>query len=362
MAQRIPQLDGVRGIAILLVLVHNLKAFTFPPLSYLTTYGWMGVDLFFVLSGFLITGILLDSKPSEKYFKNFYVRRCLRIWPLYYAVLLSIFVFLPLVWHQQAHDIFQRAHPWWSYFFYLQNFLLADPLGGFGPLGVTWSLSVEELFYLVWPLVVRFLGTSQLRWVAWAIILASPVLRLFLSMRHVLIYSNPFCRLDGMMAGALLALYVRKSGIRPARFVNHAWAMLAGALVLAIASEQLSFRWLTFSMAVAMFAALVFLALFSPSAWLRTVLTGRFLVFTGTISYGLYLLHKFPYDFLKALRFQLHPTVTFLLAVPGAYLLAILSWNLLERPFLKLKTLFEDAPAKTPAVLETHLQSRSEAS
>jgi len=138
--------------------------------------------------------------------------------------------------------------------------------------------------------------------------------------------------------------------------------MLAGALVLAIASEQLSFRWLTFSMAVAMFAALVFLALFSPSAWLRTVLTGRFLVFTGTISYGLYLLHKFPYDFLKALRFQLHPTVTFLLAVPGAYLLAILSWNLLERPFLKLKTLFEDAPAKTPAVLETHLQSRSEAS
>ena len=171
---------------------------------------------------------------------------------------------------------------------------------------MTWSLSVEELFYLVWPLLVRFLGTTQLGWVVRAIILASAALRLFLSMRHVLIHSNPFCRLDGMMAGALLALYVRKPGIRPARFVNHAWAMLAGAIVLAIASEQLSFRWFTFSMAVAMFAAFLFLTPFSPSAWLRTVLTGRFLVFTGTISYGLYQLH-IPYDFLKALRFHCIP-------------------------------------------------------
>jgi peptidoglycan/LPS O-acetylase OafA/YrhL len=242
MTQRIPQPDVVRGIAILLVLVHNLNAFTVRPFSYLTTYGWMGVDLFFVLSGFLITGILLDSKQSARFFTNFYARRCLRIWPLYYVVFLSIFVVLPLLWHQQAHDIFQRAHPWWSYFFYLQNFFVAQPLKSFGALGVTWSLAVEELFYLVWPLFVRFLGLTQLRWVAWCIILGSPALRLFLSNRHVLIYSNPFCRLDGMMAGALLALYVRKPGIQPNSFTNYVWAMLVCALCFAIASEQLSLR------------------------------------------------------------------------------------------------------------------------
>jgi peptidoglycan/LPS O-acetylase OafA/YrhL len=195
------------------------------------------------------------------------VRRCLRIWPLYYAVLVSIFIVLPLVLHQQAHDIFQRAHPWWSYFFYLQNLLVADPPGAFGPLGVTWSLAVEELFYLVWPFVVRFLRVTPLRWVAWGIIAGSPLLRLFLSTHHVLIYSNPFCRLDGMMAGALLALYVRKPGIQPTKFTNHAWVMLVFAVRLAIAAEQLSLRWFTFSVAVATFAAFVFLALFSTNAY-----------------------------------------------------------------------------------------------
>ena len=136
----------------------------------------------------------------------------------------------------------------------------------------------------VWPLFVRFLGLTQLRWVAWCIILGSPALRLFLSNRHVLIYSNPFCRLDGMMAGALLAVYVRKPGIQPNSFTNYVWAMLVCALCFAIASEQLSLRWLTFSMSVAMFAAFVFLALFSTNTWLKAVLTGRFLMFTGTIS------------------------------------------------------------------------------
>ena len=94
MRQKIPQLDAVRGIAILVVLAHNLHGFSSLPLSLFSNYGWMGVDLFFVLSGFLITGILLDSKSSEGYFRNFYARRCLRIWPLYYSVLILMFVIL----------------------------------------------------------------------------------------------------------------------------------------------------------------------------------------------------------------------------------------------------------------------------
>jgi peptidoglycan/LPS O-acetylase OafA/YrhL len=343
MAQRIPQLDGVRGIAILAVMVHNLGAFSIRPFSYLTTYGWMGVDLFFVLSGFLITGILLDTKRSERYFKNFYVRRCLRIWPLYYAILLCVFVVVPLVRHQEAFPIFQRSSPWWSYVFFLQNFLVATPTGAFGPLGVTWSLAVEELFYLVWPLFVRLLSTSQLWRLAWGVLVFSPVLRLYLSRHDILIYSNPFCRLDGLMAGALLAILVRKAAVLQGAFTKYVWAILVGAASLAIVSEQLSTRWFTFSMTVVASAALVYLALYSTRAWLRYLLTSRFLTYTGIISYGLYLLHKLPYDFMKAMHVNLNPTVAFLAIAACSYLLALLSWNLLEKPFLKLKVLF-DAP------------------
>ena len=95
--KKIPQLDAVRGLAVLLVLLHNTNIYPSLHLRLISDNGWMGVDLFFVLSGFLITGILLDAKQSESYFKNFYARRCLRIWPLYYSALLFMFVIVPLL-------------------------------------------------------------------------------------------------------------------------------------------------------------------------------------------------------------------------------------------------------------------------
>src|SRR5271170_523967 len=110
MQRKIPQLDAVRGLAILLVMVHN-TSLKYPLLhsQQLFADGWMGVDLFFVLSGFLITGILIDTKQSEGYFKNFCARRCLRIWPLYYAVLLFMFVIVPLLRPSEAHTVFDRS-------------------------------------------------------------------------------------------------------------------------------------------------------------------------------------------------------------------------------------------------------------
>src|SRR5437879_12400201 len=119
MQQKIPQRDGIRGVAILVVIIHNSGKF-----PRLFANGWMGVDLFFVLSGFLITGILLDTKESEGYFKNFYIRRCLRIWPLYYSLLLSMFVLVPLLRPSEAHIIFEKSSPWWAYPLFLQNFLI----------------------------------------------------------------------------------------------------------------------------------------------------------------------------------------------------------------------------------------------
>src|SRR5215831_14117596 len=178
MQERIPQLDSIRGIAILVVMLQNYSGkYPFLYLDRLFANGWMGVDLFFVLSGFLITGILVDTKHSEGYFKNFYARRCLRIWPLYYSLLLFMFVAVPFVHPAEARTVFDRSSPWWAYPLFLQNFLVPSPTNATGPLAVTWSLAIEEQFYLLWPWVVRYCSSVQVRRIAIAVLCASPLLR-----------------------------------------------------------------------------------------------------------------------------------------------------------------------------------------
>src|SRR5438477_12784750 len=116
MQQKIPQLDGIRGVAILVVILHNSGRF-----PRLFANGGMGGDLLFVLSGFLITGILLDTKESESYFKNFYARRCLRIWRHYYSLRLFMFVLVPLLRPSEAHIGFEKSSPWWAYRLFAQH-------------------------------------------------------------------------------------------------------------------------------------------------------------------------------------------------------------------------------------------------
>src|SRR5438094_6049281 len=167
MQPRVPQLDAIRGAAIALVIMHNTSN-KYPSLHLhaLFSNGWMGVDLFFVLSGLLITGILVDTRGSEGYLKNFYARRCLRIWPLYCALLLFMFVIVPLLRPSEAHTVFERSSPWWAYPLFLQNFLIPTPTMATGPLAITWSLAIEAPFYLILPLVVRYCCDAQLRRIA----------------------------------------------------------------------------------------------------------------------------------------------------------------------------------------------------
>lgn len=345
--KKIPQLDALRGIAVLLVMVHNLDHYPSLHLSPLSNNGWMGVDLFFVLSGFLITGILLDAKEQDSYFRNFYARRCLRIWPLYYAVLFLMFVVIPLIRPSDWHIVFDaRSAPWWSYLFYLQNFMVPVITQATGPLGVTWSLAIEEQFYLVWPLIVRWCSPAQLRWLAISVICLSPVLRLYLSLHQINIYSNVFCRLDGLMAGSLLALAVRSKTLVSSKFVKPAWITFAAALPLAVALDVWHERWIVFSLVVLASAALVYLALFSETKWFRSLMTSRFLVFSGTISYGLYLLEKLPSDAAKSFHLDRFPSAAFLMSIATTYALAMISWHLLEKPFLRLKCFFETRPSQ----------------
>lgn len=342
MQSRLPQLDGIRGIAILMVIIHN-ESVKYPLLSLdrLFTNGWMGVDLFFVLSGFLITGILLDSKQSESYFRNFYIRRCLRIWPLYYASLFFMFVVVPLVRPSESATIFaERSSPWWAYPFYLQNFLVPIPANATGLLGVTWSLAIEEQFYLVWPLVVRFSSMVAVRRIALTVVCLSPLLRLFMVSQGMQIYSNTFSRLDGLMAGALLACVIRSKGFEPSRFLGRAWVALLALGPLAFAITSVDARWFVFSMSAVASVALVYVSLYSKQQWLQSLLTNRFIVYTGAISYGLYLLHKIPFNLGRLLSLDDYPVLAAPILLAVSYGIATLSWIFLEKPFLKLKRFF----------------------
>jgi len=130
------QLDAVRGLAVLLVLLHHTDIYPSLHLHLISDNGWMGADLFFVLSGFLITGILLDTKQSAGYFTNFYARRCLRIWPLYYSLPLFMFGIVPILRPADGYAVFEaRSSPWWAFPVFLQNFLVPSPTMATGALG-----------------------------------------------------------------------------------------------------------------------------------------------------------------------------------------------------------------------------------
>jgi peptidoglycan/LPS O-acetylase OafA/YrhL len=249
-----------------------------------------------------------------------------------------MFVVIPFLRPAEGQAIFERSSPWWAFPLFLQNFFVPIPEAATGLLGVTWSLAIEEQFYLVWPLIVRFCSRASLIRIAGSVVCLSPLIRLFLSSQGVGLYSNTFSRLDGLMAGALIAIVSRSTGFVPSRFLGKAWIVLFAATPLAFLSEAAQARWIVFSMSAAASAALVYLALYSDHKWLQRALRNRFIVYTGTISYGLYLLHKIPFNMANALNWNHALAAPILLA--ACYGVAALSWILLEKPFLKLKRFF----------------------
>ncbi len=221
-SRRQPGLDGLRGIAILMVMLFHFTlmqpvATWDIPLYTFARYGWTVVDLFFVLSGFLITSILLDAKGRKRYFRNFYFRRILRVFPLYYAFVVGLLILYPLVgdpaWTNQVEVL--RDHLWWVWF-HMTNWLVArtgdfwtaTPLGT----GGFWSISIEEQFYLVWPLLVLVLSERQLRWACGAFFLLSLVTRLGMTavgLSWTAVFTVTFGRMDSLAVGAALATVAR---------------------------------------------------------------------------------------------------------------------------------------------------------
>jgi peptidoglycan/LPS O-acetylase OafA/YrhL len=174
------------------------------------------------------------------------------------------------------------------------------------------------------------------------------VLRFYLSRHHVIVYSNIFCRLDALMAGALIALAVRSEGFQPAKFVKTAWVVFLASVPFTFVSPSFPVGWIVFSLTTVTFASFVYLALFSKQRWFQSALKNRFLVYTGTISYGLYLLQKLPFDVAQSFHVDRYPLLTLPVGLAACYAAAALSWNFLEKPFQNLKRFF---PTKSSRIL-----------
>lgn len=350
---RIRELDGLRGIAILLVIAYHYlepfhrgatgwRFFALAP----ARMGWVGVDLFFVLSGFLIGSILLANREAPAYFSAFYIRRFCRILPLYVPVVLLFFY-----WHQRSAATPQP--PLMQYLTFTQNFWFASK-GSFGNglLAMTWSLAIEEQFYLLLPALVRFNPGKRFAVIVIACIALGPMLRyafLFVAGRSAfftILVLLPTA-LDPLMLGVLAAwLYSRGVTIpRTALWIgwagSGAWlAMAALASPAAAPVENLVMDALYRSI-IAMFSVTTLLLAIGGSF---RFLRWKGLAYTGLISYGLYLLHQ-PVQFLFY-RFApnlgvARPVVSFI----AAFIVAALSWELYEKWFVRYGHRFVYDPA-----------------
>ena len=364
---RIPELDGIRGMAIALVLLRHLyfgviDAPPGSPLSYVQAAGrlsWSGVDLFFVLSGFLIGGILLDNRSADNYFKVFYTRRFFRIVPIYLLCVVAMFLLMRMVQSgalpRLAFLTSVKPTPWLPHLVFLQNFWMAARNSG-GVLSITWSLAVEEQFYLTLPLVVRLLQSKHLFKFAGAVVLAAPLFRLVLFVMwpgHAWAgFALLPCRADSLMLGVLGALAMRNPRWRM-RIENHRSVMLLLLAVLAAglaaltrySPDAFSFGMQTigFTWIALFYLCFLLYALTYRQSRISTILRFCPLCGLGTIAYGVYLYQTFTTAILFGLFYSAWPRVSDLRSLSvsaGVVLLTVIlaraSWRYFEQPLMHI--------------------------
>ena len=377
-----PGLDGLRGLAALLVFLHHYLGYPMGRLGgdHLLYWGWTGVELFFVLSGFLITGILYDSLGNSGYFRTFYLRRAFRIFPLYYGVWLALALLTPilhLVWrHEQI-----------AWLFYLGNYfrearmlvILRSPTSApFQMLIIShfWSLCVEEQFYLAWPLVLFVVRKrNHLMALSLAAIVASTLVRFLVVARHAdpsqtdWVYTFTPLRLDGLMMGAWLALMLRaptsknnERGLMLLKQLLPLVGVLSATIVVAcwlrnpssaFHAPMVGWPWLkTFGYTLIDLAclALVYTAL-DPSSVVARYLKNSALSELGKVSYGFYVFHMLLLNTQQHWnsegRFENFQVSLIIGQFLLTYLAAKLSFHYVESPFLRLKEKFASSPVST---------------
>ena len=350
----IPQFDGLRGLAILLVLIGHSGFLEALPHAGMLEYARFGVDLFFVLSGFLITGILTDSKGAQHYFRNFYARRVLRIWPLYYLILFLALVVAPRFAPSMRPT---AARVWPAFVFYVQNIVFVNRGTYPFALGATWSLAVEEQFYLTWPLLVFLLKKRTLAIVSVSLVVVSLSLRLggfFHGAPSGFVHQFTLSRLDAIALGSLAALWLRSPNCTLVRWRVRAYQFFGVGVAGVVLARILMHR--NSSIVGYTFLAIAFTGLLGISvtsdprySLLGRVLSAGWLRYIGRISYGIYLFHYPIFNlwarFVGSQSFyQSNQVVRNLLGFVSQMLLAMiaasLSWRLFEQPILCLKKRF----------------------
>jgi peptidoglycan/LPS O-acetylase OafA/YrhL len=384
-----PGLDGVRGLAIIMVMaihfVGDATAQTFAQTVIVkaASFGLLGVDLFFVLSGFLITGLLLDAKSGSHYFRNFYARRTLRIFPLYYGVLAALFLLLPLATPLTPMLEQAREHQAWLWT-YTSNFYVASESSWSSLSYVThfWSLAIEEHFYLLWPLVVFTVRRETLERICLGVIAAGLALRIGLALAGVselaISVLTP-CRIDTLCVGGFLAAVARREGGLQMLLGRCGKAVLGiGVAVLllsaycALAKTGLPvLHQIRNTLYALFFGALTLLSLRPTAELISRSLRSPLLGFFGKYSYGLYVYHGllawYLYESgaearLDALLDNHWLTIgaKAAIGVSISIVVAVLSYELFEKRFLALKRFFEATPARPAARASAPARGASE--
>lgn len=360
----IPALDGIRALAILLVIPHNVDVLNAPypaaifPFVIWMHAGWIGVTLFFGLSGFLITGNLLDTHGAANYYGAFIGRRALRILPLYFAVLVAALVVAPLLVNPLPQDLEDTRHNQVFLWTFISNW--TAPYGGaVSGFSHFWSLAVEEQFYLLWPFVVARFRPIALLWVCAVTVLIALVTRCVLLAEHFpddALYMFTPCRMDALAFGAAAAALIRIPAAR-ARLENLVpW--IAGAAVVTLLVDMVYTRgfemygWrpqgLGYTLLSLGFALVLLLVVLPTAGVLRTemrLLAWAPLRLIGRYSYGMYVFHLPLHMFFgNVLLHRLVPKVTTgvgliysLAIIVVSFVVAAASYELFERHFLKLK-------------------------
>jgi peptidoglycan/LPS O-acetylase OafA/YrhL len=380
-SSRIPELDGLRGLAILLVIFyHYTHGNLLTRSNGLAFYvqraagaGWSGVDLFFVLSGFLIGGILIDARGSQSFFQTFYIRRFFRIIPIYYS---WIFLYIALVATAgaaiQARSFSGKVLPngceVYAHFLFIQNLVPFNFSAMPGIWGLwfshLWSLAVEEQFYLIAPLMIAWLTPRHLPAALAAIACCAPIVRtaLFSHLQKVdMTHIMPF-RADGLALGMLAAIAWRSPKVRLWLTTNirllytSAGLLFSGYGLLcwyAPDSNSLAINSFGFTWIAIFYALLLLIALAGSNGWLARVVRMAWLREIGRVSYCMYIVHLIAALFFYSVLLREPPEIV---TLPGAcvaavaaavtYLAARLSWTLLEHPLVRIGHGFKySAPA-----------------